>query len=56
MQFWGKKHVPVLDPSPLYRNAEKNMFTDGTLHLSVYGHSVIAKGLADYLAELGYPR
>ena len=47
--YWSKRGVTILDPIPDYVSAEQDMFVDGTLHLSVYGHNRIASAIRSYL-------
>jgi hypothetical protein len=47
--YWDKWGVAMLDPVHLYETATEDMFVDGTLHLSTYGHRRIAGEIRSYL-------
>jgi hypothetical protein len=46
-------HAPNTD-TIIGKRATQEMFTDGTPHLSAYGHSMVADGLHEFLFRTGY--
>jgi hypothetical protein len=48
--FFAELGVPALDITPAYLDAPQRMFVDGYIHLSPYGHGVVAETMRGFLA------
>jgi len=49
--FFQDHNIQVFDTIELYKDAEKEMFSDQALHLSAYGGKRVAAGLAEFLVD-----
>jgi len=52
--FFQDRGIKVFDTTDLYKNADKEMFSDHTLHLSAYGGERVANGLLEFLLDSGF--
>jgi lysophospholipase L1-like esterase len=53
LAFAAANGIPALDVSPAYADQPQAMFSDGFVHLSPYGHQVVAAAMRDFLASRG---
>lgn len=53
LAFAAASGIPALEPSAVYLHQPQDMFADQFIHLSPYGHRVMARAIQDFLAARG---
>lgn len=50
-EFWRELGFPFLDPIKEFQGADKDMFINDVVHLSPYGHRIMAESISNFLLD-----